>query len=222
MGVIGTPRGRGRPRRRPLSLAAFLRHHGGAAWCLRAHLRCKAEHHKARSWVDRFRLHCFNPALGLALHGDARGQAQRYAAGFRAAAKGGPHLRLHAIHSSSSCESHLHTPTLMHAMMLSLSATASMRTSSFAVAVKVRMSSITCSALGAAAALGQPSAFALASHAHDDERPPRGLCRFSLLLVSPPHATRHVVPTTLLPTCPRHSILRVHNPVCTLLLLILL
>ena len=29
-----------------------------------------------------------------------------------------------------------------------------------------------------------------ASHAHDDERPPRGLCRFSLLLVSPPHATR--------------------------------
>ena len=78
----------------------------------------------------------------------------------------------------------------MHAMMLSLSATASMRTSSFAVAVKVRMSSITCSALGAAAALGQPSAFALASHAHDDERPPRGLCRFSLLLVSSPHATR--------------------------------
>jgi hypothetical protein len=64
----------------------------------------------------------------------------------------------------------------MHAMMLSLSATASMRTSSFAVAVKVWMSSITGSALrlGAAAALGQPSAFALASHEHDDERPARG------------------------------------------------
>ena len=88
---------------------------------------------------------------------------QRYAAGFRARAKGGQHLRLHAIHSSSmytSC-----SRTSKHALLelWSLCASAGGKTCSFAVAVLVWMSSITGSGWGCAAALGQQSDIAMPS-----------------------------------------------------------
>ena len=121
--------------------------------------------------MNRLRHHFFHPALGLALNGDARGQAQRYAAGFRAAAKGGAHLRLHAIHSSSMRKPHWRTSTLAHTVLLSLCASAGGRSCSFAIAVLVRMSSITGSGWGCAAALDQQSDFGWPPMSRPCERP---------------------------------------------------
>ena len=102
--------------RRPLSLAAFFRRHGDANWCLPAHLRGTSEQSQGKSWVNRFGLVFFHPALGLALHGGEGEQDWRCAAGFRAAAKGGAHLQLHGIHSSPWRTSYLRTSTSAHLM----------------------------------------------------------------------------------------------------------